>query len=285
MIDVLTLNYNDAETTIDFVKSVKKIECIRHILIVDNQSTDNSVERLKKIQSPKVSLICTEKNGGYGYGNNCGIRYLSKNFHSEYILLANPDVIIEENALKSLEKFLSSHEEYAIVAPLMKNNKREVQYNTAFRIPNVIEYLVSFDIILSKIFKPLFYKKLDAFSSYMNVGAVSGSLFMMDCEKMIRSGMYDEGLFLYCEEHVLGIKMKKSGYKTALLLNESFIHNHSVSIKKSFKSMNERNNLMSQSRLFVLRKYYTKNILINFIAKILLLTRKIEIYFLSMARN
>lgn len=282
MIDILTLNYNDANSTINFVESIKKFDCVNHILIVDNKSTDDSVIQLKKVLSSKTSLICTEKNGGYGYGNNCGIQYLKKKFKSKFILLANPDVLIEEKTLISLENFLSMHKNYAIVAPLMLNTAKREQYNTAFRIPNIVEYLMSFDLLISKFFKPFFYKDIDKNKDYLDVGAVSGSLFLMDVDKMIHCGMFDEGLFLYCEEHVLGIKMKNAGYKTALLPKESFIHVHSVSINKSFKSLLSKNALMSRSRLYVLKKYYTDNPIICFLGKFILAIRSLEISILSL---
>ena len=70
MIDILVLNYNDAETTSIFVKSVKSFSSVRMVLVVDNHSTDNSLNKLKLLQEDKVVVIQTEKNGGYGSGNN-----------------------------------------------------------------------------------------------------------------------------------------------------------------------------------------------------------------------
>lgn len=49
---------------------------VRHILVVDNFSTDNSVQLLSDIISEKVEVIVSNKNGGYGAGNNYGIKYL-----------------------------------------------------------------------------------------------------------------------------------------------------------------------------------------------------------------
>ena len=63
MIDVLTLNYNDALTTISFVKSIENFSCVKNILIVDNHSSDDSLERLLEIESEKIHVVQTEKNG------------------------------------------------------------------------------------------------------------------------------------------------------------------------------------------------------------------------------
>ena len=68
------LNYNDAQTVIEQVKRIYQYSSLDYIVVVDNCSTDNSWEELQalKEKSEKISLIQTEKNGGYGAGNNAG---------------------------------------------------------------------------------------------------------------------------------------------------------------------------------------------------------------------
>jgi GT2 family glycosyltransferase len=270
MIDILTLNYNDAFTTIGFVNSVTRYHCVGRILIVDNCSTDDSLSDLKSIESDKIIVIKSEKNGGYGAGNNLGIRYLCENFGSEYILLANPDVIVDEDTLQNMYLFLKFHEDYAIAAPVMTDLNGIVQYNTAFKIPNIWQFMMSFEMFLSRTFKPFYYKNIDCLPKpFFDVGAVSGSLFMMNASKMMKYGMFDENVFLYCEEHILATKLEYAGLKTALLTNLRFIHNHSVSISKSYNSNVSRDRLLNESRIYVLKHYYKANFIVVFFAKIL----------------
>lgn len=270
MIDVLTLNYNDAKTTIQFVDSVKNYGIVGHIVVVDNNSTDDSIELLKKIECEKVSIVRSDRNGGYGAGNNLGIQYLHQHFDSKMILLANPDVIVQESVLKRLESFLESHSDYAFVAPMMKNPKGVVQYNSAMKIPGKFSYIASLDLIFSKLLKPFYYRNFNSSSKpVLNVDAVAGSLFLMNAETMLKYGMFDEDIFLYCEECVLGIKMRTAGVKTALLTDVDYIHNHSVSIKKTFSSLIARNKLMMKSRLYVLKTYYKAGFFSYLVAKVL----------------
>ena len=79
---------------------------------------------------------------------------------------------------------------------------------------------------------------------------------MMNTEYMIKTGMFDENIFLYCEEVVLGLKMNNAGYKIGLIPNESFIHNHSVSINKTYSSLRKKRELLLNSKIYVLKKYY-----------------------------
>lgn len=257
MVDLLVLNYNDAETTASFVEHILGLKSVERVLIVDNASTDDSVQCLSSLVSDRVELVCNERNGGYGYGNNVGIRYLWENYRSKYILLANPDTYIEESAIEALESFLRSHEDYAIAAPFMLNPSGERQYNTAFRIPRPDEYIMSLGVLYSKYTSSFYYSGItEERSEFKQVGAVSGSLFMMNAPMMLEGGMYDESIFLYCEEIVLGLKLQRAGYKVALLPNESFTHNHSVSIKRTYKSALSRQRLLIRSKLYVIEEYF-----------------------------
>ena len=86
------LNYNDSENVIKLFNKIKDYKCLDEIIIVDNHSTDNSYERLKEIDNDKVRVVLTDHNGGYGYGNNEGMKIAFNTLNCDYSLIANPDV-------------------------------------------------------------------------------------------------------------------------------------------------------------------------------------------------
>ena len=105
-----------------------------------------------------------------------------------------------------------------------------------------------------------FYKNiLQEKVSCKTVDGVSGSMLMINAKHMIDYGMYDENIFLYCEEISLAIKLKKAGLKTALLPNYNFVNNHSVSINKTYSSELKKLKLLVKSKLYVIRHYYDAN--------------------------
>ena len=68
-------------------------------------------------------------------------------------------------------------------------------------------------VIYSKVIHPGRYSELpDIKDDYIDVGTLAGSCFMMNSKRMIECGMYDERMFLFCEEVVLGIKIRNAGY-------------------------------------------------------------------------
>lgn len=274
--DALVLNYNDAPTTAQFVKSIRDFSCIGKILVVDNCSTDSSFDELVALADEKIVVVKTDRNGGYGYGNNYGIRYLHSNYKSEFILLSNPDVIVDEKALSALELFLRNERDYAVVTPSMLDSNKNRCLNAAFKIPSKVEFIFSTNWLYERIFRPLFYKDIKNPSSQKkDVDAVAGSLFLMNADYILKSGMFDENIFLYWEEIVLGMRIRSIRKKAALLTNEFFIHNHSVSISKTYKSAVSKQRLFIKSKLYVLKHYYRANfieyIFSYFLAKISLL--------------
>ncbi|WP_144462565.1 glycosyltransferase [Siminovitchia fortis] len=254
----IILNYNDSETTLTLLRQIKNHRDLDYIVIVDNLSTDNSYEVIKKFKSNRIHVLLAEYNGGYGYGNNLGIRYSYEQLNADYILIANPDVAFSNECVIELRKILQEDKKCAISAavPLKPNGRR--QKVIAWKLPKLKEEIISASMILSRLagleirydYKEFSNKK----KAYVDV--VQGSMLMLDAKIMIKYGMYDEEFFLYYEEQVLAQKMKKHNFKSVLLLNQSYIHNHSVSITKSYKSIVKRRKLLLDSKLLYLKKYH-----------------------------
>lgn len=256
-ISCVILNYNDANTTINLIDEIKDYSNLDHIIIVDNLSTDNSFGKLKEKESTKVTVIHSDKNGGYGYGNNIGIKKAHNDFHSDYIIIANPDVHFTEKNIQTMAEELEYNKETCIVAPRALKPNGENQTLIAWKIQSLWDYALSASMIYIKFFSKKYYN-LNQFKdkNRVEVDVVPGSLLMVNAEHMINHGMYDEGIFLYGEEETLALKFKKKKLKTVLLLNETYIHEHSVSISKSFPKAIKQKRMNLDSRLYLLKNYY-----------------------------
>ena len=254
MIGCVVLNYNDADTTLDLLKRIEPMEIIDQIVLVDNKSTDNSLERLKEQESNKVHVVCAKKNGGYGSGNNVGIEYLRKNYSCDYIIIANPDVIFDESVIK--KRINEFDEDTVIVAPLTLNSKKERQLPIAWKVPTVKDYFLFSSIVLNKIFKPFQYPTQFFNTDICEVDCVQGCLFMLN-NSLIEDKLYDENIFLFFEESCIGKQFKDKGYKTKLLMNVDYIHNHSVSINKAFNSEARKRKITLDSFYTYFEDYYS----------------------------
>jgi GT2 family glycosyltransferase len=104
---IVLLNWNNADDTLECLHSLKQLRSPCEILIVDNGSTDNSVERIREFD-PHLLLIETGKNLGYAGGNNRGIE-VALSHGAELILLLNNDTVVAPNLLDVFSKTALDH--------------------------------------------------------------------------------------------------------------------------------------------------------------------------------
>lgn len=226
---LVVLNYNDAETTLEFVEMAKKCETIDRIVITDNCSTDDSYSKLCSLKSIMVDVIKTEKNGGYAYGNNFGCQYAIKKYSPNVLFISNPDVEFQDETLIKMEKVLGDNKNIGVVAPIVNQG-----YNV-WNLPDfwgVIEsiFLLWFNLDKKKIKKKL----LNSDKEYEEIGVVEGSFFAISSDAYERVRGFDEKTFLYCEEIILARKLQSRGMKEVVLPKCRYNHYHSVSIKKHY---------------------------------------------------
>lgn len=266
------LNYNDAPTTINLLEKIKDYSIIDYIVVVDNCSTDDSWKELQTYKNEKIHVIKTEKNGGYGAGNNTGLRYSSEILGADYSIIANPDVLFDKDCI---QKFLQTFQEDSSVAVV--SAKQSNSPDCAWKNCSIIQYVLATSLFFEVLFKirsysPSYFKGHNT----VPVFAVPGSLLMVDLKKMLQYGMYDEEFFLYYEEPVLAQKFAHAGLKTILRLDCSYIHNHHVSISKTYRRWSQQHAILLKSAELFLRKYKKANALQMVFAKLWFAYTKLE---------
>ena len=97
----VVVNYNDSETTLAQIRRIRDYAALDRIIVVDNASTDRSLAALRAVAGGKVTVLAAKRNGGYGAGNNLGIRYAAKK-GIQYALIANPDAEFTASCLAAL---------------------------------------------------------------------------------------------------------------------------------------------------------------------------------------
>ena len=119
---MIILNYNDFETTKKYLKMIKDYKSLDCIIVVDNNSSDRSYEKLKKFENEKIVVLRSDKNGGYGYGNNIGIKFAIKRYNKCNIIISNPDIEVKDDTIKLMAKYLNNNLRVAIVSPVIKEH-------------------------------------------------------------------------------------------------------------------------------------------------------------------
>ncbi|MGK0576856.1 glycosyltransferase [Macrococcus capreoli] len=256
---IIVLNYNDYETTENFINQVKEYDSLDKIIIVDNASPDLSYEKLKKYQNKKIDIIYNPKNDGYAKGNNFGIDYVNSNYETENIIISNPDIQISNESIKNMSFFLEENHEYASVTGLIRNSEHQIVTNYAWKQPSYSAMLFSSSLILNKLYslvnpEYLFYQKPKEFFGFKDVQVQSGCFFMIRTNILKEVNNFDSSTFLYHEENLLFDKINKLGYKNAVLLGEKIIHFEGISVSKNFNSYLKKAKIMNESAEIYLNK-------------------------------
>lgn len=279
---VIVVNYNDAEQTVSYVNKIKEYKNIQRIVVVDNLSTNTeTMGKLRKIDSSKVSVVQTEKNGGYAYGNNFGVKYLeSQNEIFDYIIISNADIEVGEIAIDKCLQVLKNNTDVGIVAPRMYNLNHKPIRRSCWKIRTFW-----LDVIHStRLLELLFYKKLRAGEysdeeykkELLQVEAISGAFFIVRYDAFKKVNYLDENVFLFYEEDILAKKMQENGYKVFCKNDVKFIHYESKTIGKTLSYYRKIKQLY-KSKMYYHKKYNKINKLQIFIFQVLNICRKIEL--------
>lgn len=226
---LIVLNYNDHATTERFVAMASSIGCIEKIIVVDNASSDDSFEILKKLAGKKVDVIRTEKNGGYAYGNNFGCRFAIEKYDPDVLFISNPDVRFDEKVIEDMQRILTETSKVGVVAPIVNQG-----YNV-WDLPTFCGVIETVFMLWFTADKKRIKNRLIASSNEIEtVGVVEGSFWAVSKEAYIRAGGLDERTFLYYEENIFAKRLKDIGYDVAVLTKDRYDHFHSVSIRKHY---------------------------------------------------
>ena len=248
MIGMVIVNYNDYETTKRLLDNVKDYKVLKEIVVVDNKSTDDSLKKLKKLESKKITIIDSGNNKGYSYALNVGCEYLIDKYKVLNIVISNSDIIIDsENDIKDLNSYIS--DKNVIVGPTIIQGN---DLNRGFKIPTPWQ-----DIKQNIVFwgKRVLANELNYPDNYYHkdiskVDTVSGCFFMISSKHLEEMGYFDENVFLYYEENIMGIKTKRLKKNIIVCNNVDVVHDHSVSIDKSLKRIKKYDILKTSQEYF-----------------------------------
>lgn len=255
-IGCVILNYNDAAHVASLVEQIRDYRVPDAIVLVDNCSTDDSWDALQALAGGKIHACRTERNGGYGAGNNFGVRYAKEVCGCDLVLIANPDVQFSEVLVERLAQVLAENERYAVASAMQCDGKGQRITRSAWRIPTPWRYIFCTGSLLRKWGENFYYsmEELGA-KDTVAVDCVAGSLLMVRSKVFLDVGGYDEEMFLYCEETTLGCKLKQAGYTGVICSDMEYLHLHGVTISKSISSAVRRKKILLASHHLFLKRY------------------------------
>ncbi len=221
-LSVIIVNWNGEAFLPDCLKSiVKNPPCIPfEVIVVDNDSTDQSVEYLKSenvknlFGSVPFKLIETGENLGFSRANNLAIEQTD----SPFVFLLNPDTIVTSNAIDRLVKTLESSEDIGAVAPKLLEKDGRIQYSVWRFPPTPLSILTeSFklgNIIPGRFLGEWLYSSHWDYQKRTAVPSFSGAAIMAKREMIDKIGAFDSDFYMYGEDVEWCFRINKNGWKT-----------------------------------------------------------------------
>ncbi len=249
-VSVVIVNYNVREFLEQAMRSVERASANLRVelFVVDNNSSDGSVEMVRK-RFPDAHLISNKENTGFSKANNQAIRQAN----GRYLLILNPDTIIQEDTLTSLVQFMDAHPDAGAVGCKILNADGTFapESRRAFPTPSVAFYRISG---LSKLFpkSPRFGKYNLSYLSpdeSCEVDALSGSCMFVRKAALYEdhpsgpsngapekpeagAGLFDEDFFMYGEDLDWCYRIQQAGWKIYYTPETQIIHYKGESTKK-----------------------------------------------------
>ncbi|MFH1947261.1 MAG: glycosyltransferase family 2 protein [Candidatus Magasanikbacteria bacterium] len=238
------------------------------LFILDNGSTDKTVSEIKKqiIDFPvEVELIENKENLGFAKGHNTLVESRKSKVKSQYILLVNQDMYLEEDCLEKMVKFMNENQDCAVVSPRlmkwdfggMQNAERRMQNSFTNKIDSLgLKVLRSRRVIEKYTGKDWDEKKSRLELSHrtqgqtMEVFGVSGAIPLFRRSVIEEVGLFDESFVSYKEDVDLAFRLCSAGYKAFVLLDAVAYHDRSAEGVEKMSGKNKKN----QSDLV---KYYS----------------------------
>ncbi|MFC2103984.1 glycosyltransferase family 2 protein [Bacteroidota bacterium] len=232
-LSIIIVNYNVKhfleQCLISVYNASSKINS--EIFVVDNNSVDGSCAMVKE-RFPEVNLIENKKNYGFSYANNQAI----KKSTGQYVLLLNPDTVVEEDSFEKCIQFMDSNSETGGLTVKMIDGKGNFlpESKRALPTPKVAFYKI---FGLAKIFP-----KSKKFARYYlgnlknnqinEIDILPGAFMFLRKETLEKIGYFDEDYFMYGEDVDLSFRILKAGYKNFYFPETTIIHYKGESTKK-----------------------------------------------------
>lgn len=195
-VDIIIVNYNSHSYLKKCLQSIKKYTAYPHnIIIVDNNSTDNSKEYLATLND--IIVIYNQQNKGCAAAWNQGI----KMGENRYIVLLNPDTEVTPNWLYPLVKVASANKDIAVIGTKHLNKDEGVIHAGVLEIEG------------KNINRRATYDSPDTFAKPQEVSRIYGACFMIKRDLIPQLGYFDERYFLYAEETDYCLNARKKGYR------------------------------------------------------------------------
>lgn len=221
---IILVNYNGYKDTAECVESLSRIDYTnRKIIIVDNGSTDKSLDKLRLLENEEIVIINANDNLGFSGGNNVGIQYAIDNGF-RYVLLLNNDTVVKQEFLSELVRTSQENNDSVVVTSkiLYEFDRKTIWYAGG-------AFSEKTSRTSSRGIGEIDTGKYD---NSEEVTFASGCCMLLPIKVISQIGYMSEDYFLYSEDADLCCKIRAHGYRLIYQPNSVIYHKVSASTQK-----------------------------------------------------
>ena len=234
ILSVIIVNYNVRYFLEQCLFSVRKalLNLEIEVFVVDNNSVDGSCQMVRE-KFPDVKIIENKKNYGFSYANNQAIRLSS----GKYVLLLNPDTVVQEDTFRHVITFMETHPEAGGLGIKMIDGKGNYLPESKRSLPTpVVAFYKIFGLSRlfpgSKTFNRYHLGFLNPEEMH-EVEVLAGAFMLLRKSALDKVGLLDEDYFMYGEDIDISYRLLKGGYKNYYYPGTAIIHYKGESTRKS----------------------------------------------------
>lgn len=263
-VSIIVLNYNAGDLLIDCVKSLFETSYVNYeVIVVDNASNDGSHKKCKE-RFGRIHLIENTENLGYCEGNNVGIRQAK----GEFVVILNPDTIVDPNWLKELVSAFYQYGDGMYQPKFLTTTDHSILMSTG----NMIQ-LFGFGYSRGK-----GEKDNNQFENHEIVGYASGTCLFTSMRIMKKLGMFDSFLFAYHDDLDLCWRAALQGIKSHYV-PKSIVYHPPEGF--SFKWSAFKYYLLERNRQYCLLTHYSRSTLYKMLPALILVDIAVFFFYLK----
>lgn len=200
-ISVIIVSYNTAALTLACLDSLQSARGTKEIFVVDNASTDHSVEAIRE-QFPAITLIANPQNRGFGAANNQALKMC----RGRYVIFLNPDTTIRQDALQKAVSFMEAHPQTGLAGARILNPDGTLQESVSYRYPGEK------------------FTRGETAGLPGRIACVLGAFMIARKSLLDEINGFDEDFFLYGEDQDLAWRVREKGFSIDYIEEAEVFH-------------------------------------------------------------
>ena len=234
-IHAVVLNYERPDDTLRCLRSLRALDGLAGVIVVDNASRDDSVERIRR-EFPDVHMIEAGENRGYTGGNNLGIARALE-LGARFVLVLNDDTeVVNPGFARELTDRLDGRPDVGIAGPLVRYADGAAQ-ETVERYPSARE-------AARLALRRRAGRRGVPPEEEREVDAINGVCLLLKRELIEDLGGFDEAFFMYGEEADLAWRARERGWKALYVPVPSVVHHHRFGEQRGEAAFRSRANFV-----------------------------------------